>query len=369
MAQASSPPSWSLHLGTVAGIPVRIHITFFLFLALVASEHAESRQAALTEIGFVLTLFFCVVLHEFGHALMARQMGVRTRDIILYPFGGVASLLDHARPFAEWCIALAGPLVNVAIFFLLLPHSSVALMEEPFLSRLLVLAQSPIFLDRICTANAVLAFFNLIPAFPMDGGRIVRSTLALLGVRSATRVAARLGQGISLLFAAWAVYSGDWILALIAVVVFGSAAQERFHEQSQDLLQGRTLRDVMIPAERLQTLTHGMTIQEALTLALHVPQEFFPVLHGESVVGVVGAQDLIDEASGGEEGYVAGVMAREFCRADADESLPTVVERMHEQRAALVVIGEAGRFVGVVSRDKLLSHLLVLAGQRAPAVE
>ncbi len=317
----------------------------------------------------MLSLFLCVVLHELGHALMARRMGVRTRDIILYPFGGVASLLDQARPFAEWCIALAGPLVNIAIFLLLLPRSSVALMEEPFLTRLQVLAQSPLFLDRVCTANAVLAIFNLIPAFPMDGGRVVRSTLALLGVRSATRVAARLGQAISLLFAAWAIYSGDWILALIAVVVFGSAAQERFHEQSQDLLQGRTLRDVMIPSDRLQALTHGMTIQDALTLALHVPQEFFPVLHGDAIVGIVSAQVLIDQASAGEEGYVAGVMDRDFCRADALEPLSAVIERMHEQHSPLAVIIDDGRFVGVVSREKLLSHLLVLAGQRAPTVE
>ena len=369
MAQVSSRPSWSLHVGTVAGIPVRIHITFFLFLGIIASENAESGSAAVSEVLFVLCLFLCVALHELGHALMARRLGIRTRDITLYPFGGIASLLDRARPVSELLIAIAGPLVNIAIFAVALRFSSVYELREGILVKLSVLAQSPHFIDRVCFANAILAIFNLIPAFPMDGGRVLRSTLALAGVRRATHFAARSGQAISVLLGAWAIYSGDWVLAIIAVIVFGSAAQERFYEQSQDLLHERTLADLLIPADRLQVLSHGMTIQEALAIALHVPQDIFPVLHGSTIVGTVVSQDLIDEASSGEDGYVAGFMDREFCRAQITDSLEDVVGRMHESHAPIAIILDGERFVGVLSRDKLLSHLLVLAAKRTAAIE
>ena len=192
--------SWSLNIGRVAGTVVRVHLTFLLFLAWIfAASYASGGAAtAVDSLVFMLLLFLCVLLHEFGHIFTARAFGVPTPYVTLLPIGGVASMERMPeKPSQEIAVALAGPAVNAAIAFVLLvvlwldatPLSFGAFQES--------------FLAQVAAANVVLLVFNLIPAFPMDGGRVLRAVLAIwLGFGPATPVAARIGQGLALVFAA-----------------------------------------------------------------------------------------------------------------------------------------------------------------------
>jgi stage IV sporulation protein FB len=216
---------WSWKVATIAGIPIRIHATFFLLLAWLAwAARGGGPREVLGTVGFILAAFACIVLHEFGHALMGRRFGVVTKDITLLPIGGVARL-DRMprRPPEEVAIALAGPAVNVAIaaVLLLFMHLSPGVYDfgDPLLYQRSFVA--PLFLW-----NLLMAAFNLIPAFPMDGGRLLRALLAMrLDYVRATRIAAKVGQGIAVLFGILGVLWNP-MLILIALFVFLGAGQE-----------------------------------------------------------------------------------------------------------------------------------------------
>lgn len=209
--------SWSIKICQIKGIPVAVHASFFLLLIWVAFEEIRAGNAPLSEVVFVLALFACVVFHELGHALVARRFGIRTRDIVLYPFGGVASVLSEAAPGPEIFIAAAGPAASLLLAALFYPLSN-------FSDSALITPAA--FTTRLFIANLVLAIFNLLPAFPMDGGRILRAVLGLVGFKRATELAAGISQVLTLLLAGFALYIGNEILILVALFVFLNAFQE-----------------------------------------------------------------------------------------------------------------------------------------------
>lgn len=218
---------WSLKFGRLAGIDVYVHFTFFLLLAWVAFIHwkqTESMGAALIGVLFILSIFACVVLHELGHALTAKKYGIKTRDIILLPIGGVARLEKMPdKPIQELWVALAGPAVNAGIAAVLAIYLLVANSFTPV--NQLTVSTAP-FIERILGVNIFLVLFNLIPAFPMDGGRVLRALLAMrLAHTRATRISANLGQGIALLFGIIGLFYNPMLL-FIAFFVWFSAAQE-----------------------------------------------------------------------------------------------------------------------------------------------
>jgi Zn-dependent protease len=225
---------WSLNIGRVFGIRLELHVTFLLFLGWVAVDQgllAGRPEAALAAVGLTLLVFACVVLHELGHALAARRFGVVTRDIVLLPIGGVARLERMpARPQQELLVAVAGPAVNVAIAIVL-----VLLMVLSGRSTALVDLGNGL-LETLLLVNVAMVLFNMIPAFPMDGGRVLRSLLALrLPFLQATRIAAGVGQVAALVLGAAGVFFlHNWVLALAALFVFQAAGRERA------LVQART---------------------------------------------------------------------------------------------------------------------------------
>jgi Zn-dependent protease len=218
---------WSLKLGRFLGIDVFVHYTFFFLLGLLVIVYGMDGgpAAALTGLSFTLALFACILLHEFGHALAARAFGAPTLDITLFPFGGLARLVRMPRkPWQEIAVALAGPAVNViisiglalylALAVALSSVSDLGFFTGPFAARLLL-------------ANVVLVLFNMLPAFPMDGGRVFRGLLALwLSFANATRIAVRLGQGLAVLFGVFGLWSGNFVLVFIAFVIWQGATQE-----------------------------------------------------------------------------------------------------------------------------------------------
>ena len=336
---------WSIKLFEVGGTAVRIHLTFFLLLAWIAAIHWSRGGAPQAADGvlFIIALFACVVLHEFGHIVAARRYGIRTPDVTLLPIGGVASLERMPeKPSQEIVVALAGPAVNLVIALVLM----VVLGAHFDLSQMAQLEQAQTsLLGRIAAANVMLFVFNLIPAFPMDGGRVLRALLAIgMGYTRATRVAASIGQGLAVLFAFLGLM-GNPLLVLIAVFIFLAASGEAGYVQARDYARGYLASHAMITA--YQALGPTSTADDAAALLLRTTQQEFPVVDGAGILrGVVTREALIQALQ--DKGGSAPVL--EFMARD----VPTVPENACLENIFQLLQGRGPRMVGVVDRQQRL---------------
>jgi Zn-dependent protease len=246
---------WSIQVGTVGDIPIRIHVTFLALLVWLL--FGTTNASALHETMFVVAVFVCVLLHELGHALTAKRFGVQTNDITLYPFGGVASITSEPGPKAELAIAIAGPIVNIIIAAVIS-----AWITIPDLTKI---ADSQINIYvRLFYTNIALAVFNLLPALPMDGGRVLRACLVLCKVERSTMIAARISQGLCLVLAVSGLYLQQPMLFIIAILVFLGAMQEHIRVETKAMATAFSIDEAMIPKERLESFPHGTTISRAI---------------------------------------------------------------------------------------------------------
>lgn len=352
--QASSP--WAFQIARIAGIPVRIHFTFLLLLGWFAWFEASQGRNPVVEVLFIVGIFLCVLLHEFGHALTARRYGIRTRDIVLYPIGGVARVESLGKPNQEFWIALAGPMVNVvlaAVIWLGLTVTGIGAMptgttldDENFVRRLLMV-------------NIVLALFNLIPAFPMDGGRILRAILAgRLGQERGTIIAARIGQLFAILFFIGGLFLGNFILMFVGVFIFLGATGEGIAQAPvQHAIDGKHVRDAMIT--RFETLTHGQTLGDAADALLNTYQQDFPVLIGDRVLGVLSQEKLLHGlARDGRAAYVSEAMNRNFGRVSPDDDLQSVLMHFSNSKEPVLVF-ENEKLVGLLTVENIGEFILV----------
>jgi Zn-dependent protease/CBS domain-containing protein len=363
---------WSWRLGTFAGIGVYVHATFGLLIGWVGVVHWVEGRTALAVvdgIAFMLAIFACVVLHEFGHALTARRYGIRTRDITLLPIGGVARLERMPdQPMQEFWVAVAGPAVNVVIAALLYLVLSATGALVP-IETLTMTAGS--FVERLMVVNLFLVGFNLIPAFPMDGGRVLRSLLALrLPYTRATQIAAALGQGIALLFGFFGlVVVGNPFLLFIAFFVWIGAAQESSMVQMRSALGGIPVHQAMLT--EVHSVSPGDTLGRAVELILAQSRHDFPVVDG-TVVGILGRNDLLGAlAREGKAARVGDVMQREFVSLDPADMLEGAFQRLQECRCHTAPVVRDGRLVGLVTMDNLGEFLAIQAalekrGSREP---
>jgi len=360
----------SFPIGVVGGIPIRIHVTFLLLMAFLGFQYFGNRGQSLSGLLLIASLFFCVILHELGHALVARRYGIHTLSITLYPIGGVAALEEMPRPRQELWIALAGPLVNVVIAALLWvylrlthPAAPVSLFIEPGHS----------YAANLMTANILLAAFNMLPAFPMDGGRVLRAIIArFTDETTATTVAARIGQFMAVIFALFGLATGQFITLLIAIFIWFGAGQEAAFFQTRALLIGHRVREAML--REFHTLPVGSTLREAANLLLASSQQDFPIVNGADIVGVLSRSALLQGmASEGPETYVASVMDREFASARPDDALDALLMR---PLAGPILVLNDGRptdtsLVGMVTQENLIEFLtltqLQTRLQRPPA--
>ena len=356
-----SPPAdgGSFGIARVAGIPIRVHFTFVLLLAWLALVDSQSKQAhPWANLFFVVGLFACVLLHEIGHALVAlRYYGLQTRDIVLYPIGGIARLETLPRPRQELWIALAGPAVNLVIAGIL---SLVLRLAHLPLGRFSLTGQQPNYLANLMWANLLLAGFNLIPAFPMDGGRILRALLArVMSDLDATAIAARVGQFFAILFGLYGLGSSNLLLVFVAVFVYMGAGQEAAVFQTKALMMGHRVREAML--REFRTLSVGNTLREAAEALLAGSQQDFPVLNGEEVVGVLSRGALLrGMATEGQDGYVAGTMQREFVHVRPDDDLEAVLAQTPYAGPILVMEGDGtdkSGLVGMLTQENLLEFL------------
>ena len=345
---------WKLNLGRYAGIQVYMHTTFFLLLLWVAASHwsqGAGFSGIVLGIFFILAIFLCVVLHEFGHALTARKFGIETRDIILLPIGGVARLERMPRdPIQEIYVALAGPAVNLVIAAILYTFLLTTDTFAP-LSNLSV-ASGP-FLERIMLVNIFLLLFNLIPAFPMDGGRVLRAVLALRGdYVQATQRAALVGQGIALLFGLFGLIFGAPMLVFIALFVWIGAAQEASMAKMSTAMGGIPVSRAMITDYK--SLAHDDDLAAAVALTIAGSQNDFPVLKEDRVVGVLTQKNLLSSLqASGDKGPVSQVMQQSFATVDADEMLEGAFRKLSDCRCHTLPVTKGGRLIGLLTMENV----------------
>lgn len=335
---------------TVAGIPVRVHFTFVLFLAWIAlASRGPSAWVVL-----VLAVFGCVVLHEFGHALVARRFGVQTRDITLYPIGGIAMLESRPRPRAELWIALAGPAVNVVIATILGALLFALHGREAFPG-----GRVEGFLPSLLAANIGLVIFNLIPAFPMDGGRVLRASLALrMGEHRATQLAAGVGQFLAIVFGLIGLWQQEIVWMLVAFFVFVGAGQEALQTATRSFLHGHKLADAM--QRRYRIIQHGDTLEMAADMLLAGSQHDFPVFAGEELVGLLTRNDIAQGlATEGPAGYVARHMRREYKTAHPNLPLERVADMFSADDPHPVLILDEGELQGMVTQENLSEFIML----------
>lgn len=345
--------TWSLPLGRVAGIRVQVHATFLLLLAWIGVLHwrAEGTAAAVAMgLGFILAVFGCVVLHEFGHALAARRYGIATRDITLLPIGGLARLERMpSDPRQELVVALAGPAVNVVLAALAIGLLQLTKSFTP-LDQLTVTRGA--FVERLMVVNLWLVLFNLLPAFPMDGGRVVRALLAMRMTHArATRVAASLGQGMALLFGLLGLLGNPFLL-FIALFVWIGAAQEAATSEMKSSMTGWAVSHAMMTDFR--ALDAGDSLGRAVELLLAGTQQDFPVLRDGALVGVLTRAGLLKALAGeGERSPVSTAMSRDIVTARPDEPLDDALERLQQCSCRVLPVLDTGRLVGLVTMENL----------------
>lgn len=352
---------WSWKIGEFAGIGVYMHATFLLLIAWVAISHwIAGRNVSTVAAGvvFVLAIFLSVVLHEYGHALTARQYGIRTRDITLFAIGGVARLERMPeKPMQEFWVALAGPAVNVAIAIVLFVWLVMTGTWSP-VSSLSTTAGS--FIERLMMVNLFLVGFNLLPAFPMDGGRILRALLARkMEYTKATQIAAGLGQGMAFLFGIAGLF-GNPMLLFIAFFVWIGAAQEASMVQMKSALAGIPVNRAMLT--NFQVLDANEKLDRAVTLILEGSQADFPVVERGQIAGVLTRADLLKAlAIQGTNVPVASVMERDFEVIDSSEMLETTFRQMQERECHSAPVVHEGRLVGLLTMENIGEFLMITA--------
>jgi len=358
--------SWAPRLGRLLGIEVRIHLAFLLlvgFMGLTRGLSERSLAAAWGGVLFFALLFVCVLLHEFGHALAARQFGIKTRDITLLPIGGVARLERMPdKPAQELWVALAGPLVNVVIAGGLL--AGLVLKGGSFGWGGWG-AGSGTLVERLLAANVFLVLFNLLPAFPMDGGRILRALLAMrMPAVRATRIAARIGQGMAVLFGIAGLFINP-LLILIALFVWIGASQETSVAEMKSSLAGVPVREAMLT--EFQAVAPDETLGDLARRILAGTQKDFPVLDGSGyVMGLVTREGFfaaLREHGDGE--VVARVMSADFLSAGPGELLENVFVRMRPGAASTVPVLHNRRLVGLLTPENLGEFVMIRAAMNA----
>jgi len=370
--------SWSIPIGRLFGIEVRIHLTFLFLLVFVWSTEAATQDAsaALRGLALVGIVFGSVVLHELGHALVARGSGLPAKGIILLPIGGI-TILDEAHAVADplnaWKrdirVAAAGPLVNLFIaglsaLILLSSMPELSLTARPLL-------HSSALLRSIVWVNLYLGLFNLLPAYPMDGGRVLRAIFSRRAdMVRATQRAVRIGHVFSILMIMVGMlmssrpetrWDGLWLM-MIGFFLFAGAQLEERSAIFQSVLQSVRLEEVMLTD--FATLSPADTLEDALEKAVHTLQDDFPVVRGSDMVGVVSRQKLLEALRAEGNGYVQAVMNREFDIAAKKESLASAFRKLSAHNLSIIPIVDERDLVGIVTLQNLMHSMSLLAESR-----
>ncbi len=361
--------NWSFRVLDVAGIPIRIHGTFFLILILGAYQWGSmtgTLMGAVFGIVLMALLFVCVTLHELGHSLVAKVFGIPVRQIVLLPLGGIAQITKNPeKPLHELLIAVAGPLVNVVIAILLLAALGFSAAPQMLTGHGMLpgeMSNTPsltTLLSWLLMANVSLALFNLIPAFPLDGGRVFRALMAMfIGYPRATRLASASGQFIAIILGIYAVLNSQFLLALVAVFIFFGAGQETAAVEAKTVLN--TLRVGDAYNKHALALVVGDRVSRAVDYILTSYQPDFAVLQGSNLIGIVTRDDVLRAlATHTGDTFVTEIMVREFLKMEASKSLDETRRAMAERGTRIAAVYDGTNYLGLISMEDIVEAFTV----------
>jgi stage IV sporulation protein FB len=357
---------WSISLGRIAGTELRLHVTFVLLILwfAISAGLRSGTGAAMDAIAFTLTIFACVLLHEYGHVLVARRYGIQTRNITLLPIGGVARIERMPeRPSQELLVALAGPAVNLVIAVLLFVVFGANIDTEHGPTG--VDYEKVDFVTRLALVNLGLALFNLIPAFPMDGGLVLRAILAFrLDRGRAKKIAAKIGQAVAFGLGFLGLF-GNPILLFIALFVFLAATHETFAIELSEATRAASMAEATIT--RFDTLKGGSTVAQAVEKLLSSTQREFPVTDAMGQLRGVLTRDGIIKAlaESGSETAVVDVMERDVATVNRRAPLSEAVATLQASARPLVgVVNDQNEVVGIVTLENIAEYLMVSHANR-----
>jgi len=363
--------SFSLHIGRLFGVEVRIHLTFlilplFVFWTEYSVHPTASGPRDLALVGIVLA---CVAAHEIGHMLVARRAGLIPKAVILLPLSGV-TVFDESRVQAQqstttvWkrevLIAITGPLVNLgfaliagAVIYALVPATNLA--QWPWL-------QSRNLPRSLVWANLYLAGLNLLPAYPLDGGRILRAYFARsVDPTAATRRAVSISHALAMILMVAGLFSNAW-LTMVGIIIFSAAQLEERAVIIQSVFDDVRLEEVMLTD--FATLSPADTLEDALEKAVHSLQDDFPVVRGSDMVGVISRQRILDALRAEGNGYVQAVMNKLFEVSMRKESLASAFRKLTARNLSIIPVVEDQRLVGIVTLQNLMHSMALLAESR-----
>lgn len=347
----------SIRLFTIFGISINIHVTFLLLLVLFLS-------GGIKWLVLMVGVFCFVTLHELCHSLVARHFGIGVREITLLPIGGVASMTSMPeKPSQEFFISIVGPLFNlsiVAIFYIPLKNllGADVLFHRPFST-----ATWPLTIAYLYWINLILAVFNLIPAFPMDGGRVLRALLAQrIGYQRATKIAVNLGHLFALVFAYFGIVGFNIILIAIAIFIYIAASNEELQVDLKETLKKFRVRDILSPD--FLTVNGETTLAKVLELIFHSHQEDFPVVEQDEIVGFVTRQEIITSIHTiGMQASVRDIMRKDFPKVSDTDLLTKVQRVMEENNIRALPVLRSGRVIGVVTLEDI-GRIYAIASHR-----
>jgi Zn-dependent protease/CBS domain-containing protein len=350
---------WSWKIARIAGIDIYVHATFLVLIYLVGISYWKQQgtmAAVFSGVGYILALFFCVVLHELGHSLTARRYGIRTRNITLLPIGGIASLEKIPDdPRQEINVAIAGPAINffiATLLYLYLDFSNAQVTAEQF-----SLTEGS-FLYRLMMVNIFLGGFNLLPAFPMDGGRILRATLALrMDHAKATQKAAKVGQFLAVGMGLLGIMYNPFLL-FIAIFIWFGASIESNAEQLKSILDHASVRHAML--REFHTLSPEDNLARAVELTLAGSQKDFPVGYQNKLYKVLHHSDLIKGLQErGEYARISELPLQDIISVDINEPLRILLERMKGNLPQMICVTEGEKIVGLLNLENIVEMIKI----------
>ena len=353
-----------LKLGKIAGISIEVHWTFTLLLLWVVFldiQRGGTTDSALMNVILILLLFLCVVLHELGHALAARRFEINTKKITLLPIGGVASLEKMPeKPWQELIVALAGPAVNLIIAILLLlvvPLKNYFGLDADSLAQLLAAPRLETLLFYLLIANLMLVVFNLIPAFPMDGGRVFRALLSFTMDRTrATEIAAAIGQALAVVFFMLGLFFNPFLI-LIALFIFLAAYGESQMVKQKSLVEGHFVKEALLT--NITPLNPENNLEDVFKIILSGTEKDFVVTENENIVGILSHKDIIKNAKNGSA-KVRSIMATKFKTVKAMDELIKFFDLINsEKQRFFPVIDNSNKLIGAIDTNNVREFLLL----------
>ena len=355
----------SFKLGNIAGIGVFIHWTFSLLIAYIIFSNyraGHNTEQIIWTVIFILSIFITVFLHELGHAMAAKKFNIITKDITILPIGGLARLERiPEKPSEELVVAIAGPLVNIVLALITGLFITVPDLKELTVQLTGGINQSNFFLNFFIV-NIVLAVFNLIPAFPMDGGRVFRALLSMKFERHiATNIAARLGQILAVGFVILGFYSNPFLIFIGLFIILGAQAEANY-TQAKSMLAGYKVKDVLM--KEYTVIDKNETVKKAVQLLLNGQSKNFLITENSQPIGTLSRDEIIKALSEqGQSEVVQNVMNRSLIILNPKSPLEDIYQKAQLNKANLMPVMENNQLIGVLDMENILEFIMVKEAQ------